>query len=132
MREAAVRLLGEHDFSSFRSSECQAASPVRTLGALDIHRRGEYFFFTFRANAFLHHMVRNLMGALVYVGLGRQEPGWIDELLAARDRCRAAPTFSPDGLYLAQVDYPEVFGLPVMSADDALASLLGIPVAAKG
>jgi tRNA pseudouridine38-40 synthase len=132
MREAAVRLLGEHDFSSFRSSECQAASPVRTLGALDIHRRGEYFFFTFRANAFLHHMVGNLMGALVYVGLGRQEPGWIDELLAARDRCRAAPTFSPDGLYLAQVDYPEVFGLPVMSADDALASLLGIPVAAKG
>jgi len=132
MREAASRLLGEHDFSSFRSSECQAASPVRTLSALDIHQRGEYFFFTFQANAFLHHMVRNIMGALVYVGQGRQKPEWMDTLLAARDRCRAAPTFQPDGLYLAKVDYPGQFGLPQAPANDALASLLGIPAAAKG
>jgi len=126
MRDAAARLVGEHDFSSFRSSECQAASPVRTLQALDIVRRGDYFLFTFRANAFLHHMVRNLMGTLLYVGQGRKPPGWADELLAVRDRKMAAPTFSPDGLYLTHVRYPPQFGLPIMDTASMLASHTGL------
>lgn len=126
MRQAAARLVGEHDFSSFRSSQCQAASPVRKLSVLDIVQHGEYFLFTFKANAFLHHMVRNLMGALLYVGQGRQEAEWIDELLAQRDRKRAAPTFAPDGLYLAQVQYPEGFQLPIADPAQALFSHLGL------
>lgn len=125
MRQAAARLLGEHDFSGFRSSQCQAASPVRTMQALDVRRYGEYFVFTFRANAFLHHMVRNLMGALLYIGQGRQEPEWIDALLVQRDRRLAAPTFAPDGLYLAEVEYPAVFGLPVQEPRQACFSHLG-------
>ncbi|TEA70349.1 tRNA pseudouridine(38-40) synthase TruA [Allopusillimonas ginsengisoli] len=126
MRNAAQRVVGKHDFSSFRSSECQAASPVRELAALDVEQCGEYFFFRFTANAFLHHMVRNLMGALVYVGQGKKDAEWMDELLAARDRCRAAPTFSPHGLYLAHVQYPVQFGLPIAQAGAALAAHTGM------
>lgn len=126
MREAAARLVGEHDFSCFRSSECQAASPVRTLYAIDISRSGPFLFFRFRANAFLHHMIRNIMGALVYVGLARQRPAWVDELLQRRDRRLSAPTFPPDGLYLAGVDYPPAFGLPVGNTASALHSLTGL------
>lgn len=125
MREAAAKLVGEHDFSCFRSSQCQAASPVRTVQMLDIRQHGEYFVFTFKANAFLHHMVRNLMGALLYIGQRRQEPGWIDALLAQRDRRLAAPTFASDGLYLANVEYPVEFGLPVLDASLACFSHLG-------
>ncbi|MFT0548131.1 tRNA pseudouridine(38-40) synthase TruA [Allopusillimonas ginsengisoli] len=125
MHDAARRLLGEHDFTSFRSAECQAASPVRTMHAIDIVRRGDYLLFTFRANAFLHHMVRNLMGALLYVGQGKKEPGWMDELLVARDRRLAAPTFAPHGLYLAAVEYPVAFGLPDLGAEEALATHTG-------
>lgn len=125
MRDAAQRLLGEHDFSCFRSSQCQAASPVRTLQSLQVEQYGDFFLFTFRANAFLHHMVRNLMGALLYVGRGKQAPSWMDELLAQRDRRLAAPTFAPDGLYLAKVDYPTEFGLPISSTEKALFSHLG-------
>lgn len=125
MLDAARRLLGKHDFTSFRSAECQAASPLRTMHALDIVRRGDYLLFTFRANAFLHHMVRNLMGALLYVGQGKHEPAWIDHLLAARDRRLAAPTFAPHGLYLASVEYPPFFGLPVVPAAEALATHTG-------
>lgn len=131
MRQAAARLLGEHDFSAFRSSQCQAASPVRTLHALDIRRQGDFFVFVFRANAFLHHMVRNLMGALLYVGQGRQEPDWIDALLRQRDRCLAAPTFSPAGLYLAGVEYPPRFGLPSASLDALMATHM-LPAAGSG
>ena len=122
MRHAAARLVGEHDFSAFRSSQCQAASPVRTLHALDIHQRRECFVFVFRANAFLHHMVRNLMGALLYIGQGRHEPAWIDMLLRQRDRRLSAPTFSPAGLYLASVEYPAHFGLPSAGLDELLES----------
>lgn len=125
MRRAAEHLTGEHDFSCFRSSQCQAASPVRTLQKLEILRRADHFLFVFKANAFLHHMVRNLMGALLYVGQGRQEPDWVIRLLAQRDRKLAAPTFSPDGLYLARVDYPAHFALPDVSASEALSSHLG-------
>jgi tRNA pseudouridine38-40 synthase len=129
MREGAAALLGEHDFTSFRSSQCQAATPVRTLSRLDVERRGEFVVLTLTANAFLHHMVRNLVGALVYVGTGRQPPAWIAELLAARRRALGAPTFSPSGLYLAGVEYDAAFGLPSPTTDP-LAPWAAAPVPA--
>lgn len=122
MREAMQALLGEHDFSSFRSSECQAKSPVKRLHRASVARRGNLIDFTFHADAFLHHMVRNVVGALVYVGAGRQEPGWIAELLAAKDRTKAAPTFMPDGLYLAAIEYDSAFALPAARPLPLLAS----------
>jgi len=112
MAESARALLGEHDFSAFRDSECQSRSPVRRMDEARIARHGNLVVFTFRANAFLHHMIRNLVGALVYVGSNRQPVGWIGELLAARDRRRAAPTFAAAGLYLAAIEYDPTFGLP--------------------
>jgi len=112
MREAAALLLGRHDFSAFRSAECQAASPVRELRELAIEQFGNLVRFRLLANAFLHHMVRNLVGTLVYVGLGRQPPQWAGELLQGRDRRAAAPTFAAAGLYLSAVEYDPAFGLP--------------------
>jgi tRNA pseudouridine38-40 synthase len=112
MREAAALIVGEHDFSAFRSSECQARSPVRTLHSVDIERHGEYVMFDFCANAFLHHMVRNLVGALVYVGKGKHGPEWISHVLDSRDRAKAAPTFDASGLYLMRVEYDSVLQLP--------------------
>ena len=112
MALAATLVVGEHDFTSFRDSQCQAKSPVRTLTEALVARRGNLVVFSFTANAFLHHMIRNLVGSLVYVGAGKHPPGWIAELLAARDRTAAAPTFSPDGLYLAAIEYDAAFGLP--------------------
>ena len=112
MREAATVLLGAHDFSSFRDAQCQAKSPVRDLLEARVERWNGLVRFTFRANAFLHHMVRNVVGSLVYVGAGRQPVAWMAELLAARDRRLAAPTFSPDGLYLAAVEYDPALALP--------------------
>jgi len=99
MRAAAQRLVGEHDFSAFRSAECQAASPVKRVHAIGIERRGAYWRFDFDAGAFLHHMVRNIMGCLVAVGSGSRAPDWLGEVLASRERSQAAPTFPPDGLY---------------------------------
>jgi len=113
MREAAAALCGEHDFSAFRSAECQAKSPVRTLHSLSIERDGERIDFRFSANAFLHHMVRNLVGTLVYVGKGKHQPRWAKEVLDSRDRSRAAPTFAAEGLYLESVDYDQHWGLPL-------------------
>ena len=112
MRTAATLLLGEHDFSSFRSIDCQARSPVKTMHAIDIQRRGAYWHFDFDANAFLHHMVRNLMGCLTAVGSGRRPVAWLAEVLAARDRCVAAPTFAPDGLYFLGPYYDARHELP--------------------
>jgi tRNA pseudouridine38-40 synthase len=112
MSEGLAALAGEHDFSSFRDAQCQAKSPVRNLMEAGVERHRGLVVFTFRANAFLHHMIRNVVGALVYVGMGKQPPAWIAELLAARDRRLAAPTFAPDGLYLAGVEYDPAFGLP--------------------
>ena len=123
MRAAALLLVGEHDFSAFRSAECQAKSPVRTLHALDVQARGERIDFVLRANAFLHHMVRNIVGTLVYVGNGRQAPHWAGEVLASRDRSRAAPTFGAQGLYLERVEYAERWGLPAPARGG-----LGVPV----
>ncbi len=112
MQAAARYIVGTHDFSAFRSSECQAKSPVRTLQMVTIGRVGQLVRFEFAANAFLHHMVRNLVGALAYVGSGRHEPEWIDQLLRTGDRRLAAPTFSAAGLYLAAVEYDPVWQLP--------------------
>jgi tRNA pseudouridine38-40 synthase len=112
MEGAAAQLLGEHDFSSFRDAQCQAKSPVRTLTQIRVQRRGNLVTFTLTANAFLHHMVRNIVGSLVYVGDGRQPADWIGKLLSARDRREAAPTFMPDGLYLAAIAYDPAFTLP--------------------
>ena len=112
MATAAEALLGTHDFSAFRAAECQARTPVKTLRDVRISRHAELVRFDFTATAFLHHMVRNLVGALVYVGAGRQPPAWIGELLVARDRTRAAPTFAPDGLYFTGAEYDALHGLP--------------------
>jgi tRNA pseudouridine38-40 synthase len=112
MRAAAPSLLGSHDFSAFRAAECQSRSPVRELRRLDIAEQGPFVVMDFAANAFLHHMVRNLVGALVYVGAGRQPPEWMASLLAGRDRRMAPPTFAPDGLYLTGVAYPVAAGVP--------------------
>jgi len=112
MARAAARVIGEHDFSAFRDAQCQAKSPVRTMHEASVVRRGPVVVFTFRANAFLHHMVRNLVGSLVYVGAGRQSDDWTERLLVARDRRLSAPTFAPDGLYLEAVAYDPSLGLP--------------------
>jgi tRNA pseudouridine38-40 synthase len=112
MRAAAAHLVGEHDFSAFRSAECQAKSPVRTLHSLQIERRGERIDFVLRANAFLHHMVRNIVGTLVYVGKGKHTPQWAREILDSRERSRAAPTFQAEGLYLEGVEYEARWNLP--------------------
>jgi len=112
MRAAARHLRGEHDFSAFRSAECQAKTPVRTLLGLDIEARGERIDFALRANAFLHHMVRNIVGTLVYVGKGKHPPAWAGEVLESRDRARAAPTFAAEGLYLERVEYEARWELP--------------------
>lgn len=112
MQQAALCLVGEHDFSSFRASECQAKSPIKTMYSVKIARHGSMVCFDFHANAFLHHMVRNLVGALVYVGYGKLTAAEFESLLQAKDRTLAPPTFMPDGLYLTGVDYPEQFAIP--------------------
>ena len=112
MQQAAATLLGKHDFSSFRAAECQAKSPMREITKLDISRQGNTLVFELSANAFLHHMVRNIVGCLVYVGKGKYAPEWMPELLVSRDRAKAAPTFSAAGLYLAGVTYDSKWNLP--------------------
>ena len=125
MRAAAQYLLGEHDFTSFRASACQAKTPIKTLHRIDIHRRGLpaseaedgqdatcYWRFEFEGNAFLHHMVRNIMGCLIAVGQGLKPPTWMAQVLAARSRDAAEPTFSPDGLYFLGPVYDPRWGLP--------------------
>jgi tRNA pseudouridine38-40 synthase len=116
MQEAAQLLLGEHDFSSFRAAACQALSPVKKLMRIDVRQRGAYFRFDFEANAFLHHMVRNLMGCLIRVGQGHQPPNWIAEVLNARNRAACAATFSANGLYFLGPTYAPSWGLPLRTA----------------
>lgn len=125
MRAAARLLLGEHDFSAFRSAGCQARSPVRSLHAVDVERVGERVEFALRANAFLHHMVRNIIGTLVYVGRGKRPPEWVHDVLAARSRALAAPTYAAAGLYLDAVEYPAHWALPVATTRE---SMLAEPV----
>lgn len=112
MHSAARLLLGEHDFTSFRAAECQAISPVKDLRRIDITRCGAYWRFDFEASAFLHHMVRNIMGCLIAVGTGSRPVDWMATVLAARSREAAAPTFSPDGLYFVGPVYDTDLGLP--------------------
>ncbi|MFZ6688975.1 tRNA pseudouridine(38-40) synthase TruA [Undibacterium sp. SXout11W] len=112
MRIAAENLLGEHDFSAFRASGCQAKTPVKHMYSIDIRQQGEMIVFTLKASAFLHHMVRNIVGSLLFVGMGRRSPEWMADVLESKDRSIAAPTFMPDGLYLAKIDYDQKWGLP--------------------
>jgi tRNA pseudouridine38-40 synthase len=124
MGRASRCLIGKHDFSAFRAAECQAKTPVKVLRKLEVTRRGDVIRFDFAADAFLQHMVRNIVGSLVYIGCGRQPSTWLHDLLQSRDRTRAAPTFSAAGLYLAGVDYDAVWALPpqpdVESIEDAI------------
>lgn len=116
MRRAAEHLIGRHDFTSFRSAECQAATPLRLVEALTIDRIGSLVRVSITANAFLHHMVRNIVGALVCIGAGRRPESWTKEVLDAQDRAAGAPTFSAAGLYLARVEYDSAFDLPAPTA----------------
>ena len=112
MRSVAARLIGEHDFSAFRSSECQAPTPVKTIRSIEISRRGAYWRFVFDANAFLHHMVRNLMGSLLAVGSGARSEAWLVDVLASKNRALAAPTCSADGLYFVGPYYDPAHAIP--------------------
>jgi tRNA pseudouridine38-40 synthase len=117
MQDAAQHLIGEYDFTSFRASSCQALSPVKTMTRIHISRKSTspdsaYWRFEFEANAFLHHMIRNLMGCFVKVGTGEHPPEWMQEVLLAKDRNAAAPTFSPHGLYFLGPVYEAHWGLP--------------------
>ena len=116
MREAITHLIGEHDFSSFRAAQCQAKTPVKTIARIDVSQRAGYWRFEFEANAFLHHMIRNIMGCLVAIGQGNKPPAWLAEVRDARRRDVAAPTFSPDGLYFLGPRYDASYGLPERTA----------------
>lgn len=114
MRSAAACLIGEHDFSAFRAAECQAKSPVKHLYRADVRQVQECMLFDFCASAFLHHQVRNMVGALIYVGNGSHPPEWMATLLAQKNRTLSPPTFAAGGLYLTGVDYDEKWGLPLL------------------
>ena len=112
MHVAAQHFLGEQDFTSFRAAGCQSKTAMRNVMHANIYRRGGFLIFDVKANAFLQHMVRNMMGSLLQVGRGDKNPAWIGELLSLQDRAQAAPTALPDGLYLVGVEYPASCGLP--------------------
>lgn len=112
MQEAANYLIGEHDFTSYRALGCQAKSPVRTLYQFDVTRKGDFIYLDIEANAFLHHMVRNMAGVLMSIGATEHKPEWANEILAHKDRTLSGVTAPPHGLYLVRVDYPEEFHLP--------------------
>ncbi len=116
MRQAAAALLGEHDFSAFRSAECQALSPVKTMRKLTIERHGAYWRFGFDADGFLHHMIRNIVASMVAVGEGSRPAAWLADVLASRDRSQASATFSPDGLYFQGPYYDPVHAIPDRTA----------------
>jgi tRNA pseudouridine38-40 synthase len=116
MQEGALYLLGEHDFSAYRAAACQAQTPVRRVERLEVVRRDRLIAFEVTANAFLHHMVRNIVGVLIAIGAGRHPPDWAREVLDGRDRRLAGVTAVPQGLYLTAVEYPPGFGLPPVPA----------------
>jgi len=115
MQQAAQYCLGEHDFSSVRGSSCQAKSPVRTLHQFEFLNINEWIVAELRGNAFLHHMVRNLMGLLIPVGLGYKKPEWVRDVLALRDRKQGGKTEAPQALYLVKVDYDKDYGFPALA-----------------
>lgn len=112
MRAAAAALVGTHDFTSFRAVQCQAKSPVKTVHHLEVIEHGQFIVLDIRANAFLHHMVRNFAGVLMTIGAGERPVEWASEVLAACDRRAGGVTAHPYGLYLVRVEYPEEFELP--------------------
>ena len=120
MQAAAEFLIGTHDFSSFRTVHCQAKDPVRELRALTVQRKGETVLIHVYANAFLHHMVRNIAGVLMTIGAGEQHPEWAQEVLVARDRTLGGKTAPADGLYLTAVEYPEHYNIKQLSPDSPL------------
>ena len=113
VQDAAAALLGRHDFSAFRAAQCQAKTPVRTVHALSIERRGPFVVMAICADAFLHHMVRNIAGVLAAIGAGERPAAWAAEVLAVRKRAAGGITAPPHGLYLEAVDYPDRYGIPV-------------------
>ncbi|TAK79325.1 MAG: tRNA pseudouridine(38-40) synthase TruA, partial [Gammaproteobacteria bacterium] len=115
MREAGQYLIGEQNFNSFRSSQCNSKTPMRNVIAFQVERRGDFVVLEIEANAFLHHMVRNIAGVLMRIGSGLKEPSWMREVLEAKDRRAAAETAPADGLYLTQVRYPEPYIFPPSS-----------------
>ena len=115
MQQAANLLLGQHDFSALRASECQAKSPIKTLDAIVISRREDCIAVDVVARSFLHHMVRNIMGLLIAVGEGKQPVNWVNDVLASRNRDQAGVTAPPQGLYLTDVRYPQEYSLPAVS-----------------
>ena len=129
MAEASQVLVGEHDFSAFRAAECQARSPIRRLYGLDVTRSGDWVVIDATANAFLHHMVRNLVGLLLAVGLGKAPAQWAADVLASRDRTRSAPTAPAAGLYLWKVRYPRAFALPEEAEGPVSAIIPDLPAA---
>jgi len=112
MQQAARHLLGQHDFTSYRTVACQAKSPVRTLLKLDVTREGEYVHLDLEADGFLHHMVRNIGGVLIKIGIGEAEIDWSKQVLEHRDRRLGGVTASPKGLYLRKITYPDEYNLP--------------------
>ena len=112
MHRAAQCLLGENDFTSFRAVQCQSRTPWRNVMHINVTRHGPYVVVDIKANAFVHHMVRNIVGSLMEVGAHNQPESWIAELLAAKDRTLAAATAKAEGLYLVAVDYPDRYDLP--------------------
>lgn len=112
MHRAAQRLLGENDFTSFRAVQCQSRTPWRNLTHISVIRQGAYIIVELQANAFVHHMVRNIVGSLMEIGCGNQAENWMAELLAVKDRTQAAATAKAEGLYLVAVEYPDYFCLP--------------------
>ena len=114
MHSAAQSLLGERDFSSFRAASCQSVSPMRNVHFVEVSRRGQLVIIDIQANAFLHHMVRNIAGSLMAVGTESKSEAWIGQLMEVRDRTQAADTASPHGLYLVAVDYPPIYDLPIL------------------
>lgn len=112
MAAAARELIGEHDFSAFRSAQCQSHSPIRRLSGITVESFEDWVIIEATANAFLHHMVRNIAGLLIAVGKGDRPPEWAGEVLASRDRAQGAATAPADGLYLWRIDYPAAFRLP--------------------
>ena len=112
MHAAAQSLVGHHDFSSFRAAGCQSPTPLRNLTHIDVERVGPYVDVAVRANAFLHHMVRNIAGSLILVGRGERPVHWPGAVLSLRDRTQAGPTAPPQGLYFAGAEYPDGLGLP--------------------
>jgi tRNA pseudouridine38-40 synthase len=127
MAAAAALLLGEHDFSAFRAAGCQARSAIRRLSVLQVERFGDRVVIEATANAFLHHMVRNLVGLLLDIGVGKAPPAWAAEVLASKDRTLSSPTAPAHGLYFWRVRYPQAFGLPEEAAGPVSAIITDPP-----